>query len=561
MALLVTVMLRRWGSHVVTLVMMLVVVTGTVGSPQRPAQTIVGKRVFGGPMSPVMRLIVPANHSTFVSTVGSMMSFEGAKPQPPSTAQPVVVTASSLEVTPHTEGTGRPELVTASVPETSLDLPQTPTTSSAAGTFNHSSAVHTFFGPEDAVRYRPVMARRADAPQFRRVIEAVRPTSRQPLQPQLETVTTATTHTITVSESLHCPQGNAFWPATSQCIPIGKQGPCPEGNIIQVNVTASEPVSCACRPGHLAWTDGVCYLRFSPGPCGPGGVICESDSGPAECRCRSGFHQGSDGRCYQEYTQAECPDNSVFIQGDCVAKGPCPEGFFMVFDKREQRYTCGCPPGFLLVTAVNRCIRARTDCRHCVENLYRWPEDGQFYRELTRGPCNDTELLIQTDSGPVCGCEKYAPSDRVSSYLEPTVRWPLDGRCYRLYDQAICPPGHWFIWSSTQNRIPVCCPKGHFFWPADDKCYEEFTRGPCDKSKLFVNVLRTSVCTCDDQWGFTVLNPEDGTCYLRNTQGPCQPGFRFLGAKDGRKVCDCLPGEFYHEPSDKCFPLYRQVRV
>ena len=30
------------------------------------------------------------------------------------------------------------------------------------------------------------------------------------------------------------------------------------------------------------------------------------------------------------------------------------------------------------------------------------------------------------------------------------------------------------------------------------------------------------------------------------------------GAKDGRKVCDCLPGEFYHEPSNKCFPLYRQ---
>ena len=60
--------------------------------------------------------------------------------------------------------------------------------------------------------------------------------------------------------------------------------------------------------------------------------------------------------------------------------GPCPEGFFMVFSKREQRYTCGCPPGFLLVAAVNRCIRARTHCRHCVENLYRWPADGQYYR-------------------------------------------------------------------------------------------------------------------------------------------------------------------------------------
>ena len=79
-------------------------------------------------------------------------------------------------------------------------------------------------------------------------------------------------------------------------------------------------------------------------------------------------------------------------------------------------------------------------------------------------------------------------------------------------------------WRDSLAHLPYTTTEGHFFWPADDKCYEEFTRGPCDKSKLFVSVLRNSVCTCNDQWGFTVLNPEDGTCYLRNTQGPCQPG-------------------------------------
>ena len=42
--------------------------------------------------------------------------------------------------------------------------------------------------------------------------------------------------------------------------------------MVQVNVSGADPVSCGCRPGHLAWTDGVCYLRFSPGPCGQGGV-------------------------------------------------------------------------------------------------------------------------------------------------------------------------------------------------------------------------------------------------------------------------------------------------
>ena len=79
-------------------------------------------------------------------------------------------------------------------------------------------------------------------------------------------------------------------------------------------------------------------------------------------------------------------------------------------------------------------------------------------QELTRGPCNATELLLHTSSGLVCGCGKFAASDRVSSYLEPTVRWPLDGRCYRLYGRGICPPGHWFVWSSADNRMPVCCP-------------------------------------------------------------------------------------------------------
>ncbi|XP_037077139.1 uncharacterized protein LOC119098322 [Pollicipes pollicipes] len=230
----------------------------------------------------------------------------------------------------------------------------------------------------------------------------------------------------------------------------------------------------------------------------------------------------------------------------------------MVFNIREQKYTCGCPAGFLLVAAVNRCLRVRTSCRHCVENLYMWPGDGQYYRELTQGPCNGSDLLVQTADGPVCGCGKYAADDRLGRFLEPTARWPLDGRCYRLYEQALCPAGHWFIWSSAEDRMPVCCPRGHFFWPEDGQCYEEFTRGPCPKSQMFINVLRNSVCICDDQWGFTVLNPGDGKCYLRNTQGPCKSGFRFLGTSDGQKVCDCMPGEFFYSPTEKCYPLYQQ---
>ena len=38
------------------------------------------------------------------------------------------------------------------------------------------------------------------------------------------------------------------------------------------------------------------------------------------------------------------------------------------------------------------------------------------------------------------------------------MRWPLDGRCYRLYGRGICQEGHWFVWSSADNRLPVCCP-------------------------------------------------------------------------------------------------------
>ena len=222
MVLSVSVVPGRRSGHVVTLVALVMVVTGAAGSPRRAAETIVGTRMIsGGPMGPMVRLTVPTNHSTFLSTVQSVVSFGGGDTRPPTTDLPEVVTASSLETSPHRSGTGRPELVTASVPETALDLPQTPTTS--AGVFNHSAAAHTFFGPEDAVTARPVMARRADGPQFRRVIEPARPTPREPIVADQETVTAAT-QTITVEESLHCPQGNAFWPPTRQCVPIGKQG-------------------------------------------------------------------------------------------------------------------------------------------------------------------------------------------------------------------------------------------------------------------------------------------------------------------------------------------------
>ena len=230
MELPVKVVFGRRSSPALVLVIVAVVVMAMVtveGSPRRPAETIVGKMVSGGPARPVMHLTIPADRSTLLSTVQSVVSFGlgGAARQPPVTLRPEVVTASVPDAPRPAKGTGRPELVTASVPETALDLPQTPTTSSAAAAaaFNHSSAVHAFFGPEDAVTARSAMARRADGPQYRRVIAPVTPTPREPVTGQEKTVTMAT-QTATVVESVQCPPGTAFWPSNRQCVPVGKQG-------------------------------------------------------------------------------------------------------------------------------------------------------------------------------------------------------------------------------------------------------------------------------------------------------------------------------------------------
>ena len=80
------------------------------------------------------------------------------------------------------------------------------------------------------------------------------------------------------------------------------------------------------------------------------------------------------------------------------------------------------------------------------------------------------------------------------------------------------------------NSLAECrCPKDLLYWPAADRCYPEYSKGPCELNEYLERDASSSSSSgtlakcaamkrCDNGWIFW---PSEGKCFELYTQGPC----------------------------------------
>lgn len=175
------------------------------------------------------------------------------------------------------------------------------------------------------------------------------------------------------------------------------------------------------------------------------------------------------------------------------------------------------------------------------EMIY-WPRDGQCYKLLEQGPCQDNHWLVLQDDyqgniqvtckrnqcpcrpenpqlcevwyenpGKMCGSgcrvalaaaqDEICPEGEqllVSPYGNgicgcqqdnpPHIRWEADNKCYPVHTQGPCPSNHTLQYSPPMNSpicVPKVCPEPGSVLHSDGKCYDIDTRGPCDEDSIF----------------------------------------------------------------------------
>jgi hypothetical protein len=209
----------------------------------------------------------------------------------------------------------------------------------------------------------------------------------------------------------------------------------------------------------------------------------------------------------------------------------------------------------LVLTAVVAPPWAQEGAEPCGDwQEVRWPADGRCYRIFRQGPCPVTmEIAFRTDRREAeCRC----PPGK--------AQWSRDAKCHALYRRGPCQIGRYFApvvntrWGACLD-IEKTCAKDELYWPKDEgQCYKRLTRGPCPIGELIIEEEKNStlgVCRCDNgpelakfRW---ITNTD--ACYEPYTRGPCGKG-ELVIPKPLR--CGCLPDiPEYHNASGSCHQL------
>lgn len=186
-----------------------------------------------------------------------------------------------------------------------------------------------------------------------------------------------------------------------------------------------------------------------------------------------------------------------------------------------------------------------------------WPPDGACYKIFQLGhPCPDDMELTPSASGS--NAQKVIAECRCPP---KTTQWIENGHCYQLFTAGPCPEGSYFAVqpaasSSSKRKYGACrelerCPPGHIFWPMDQTCRKLYTRGPCARGLMLTKRRGLPECRCDDE--LADYRAASGKCYQHYTRGPCEErGALFLEDR----TCGCHSGlPHYHNGTGMCYEL------
>ncbi|XP_068143269.1 uncharacterized protein [Drosophila tropicalis] len=195
--------------------------------------------------------------------------------------------------------------------------------------------------------------------------------------------------------------------------------------------------------------------------------------------------------------------------------------------------------------------------------LLYWAPLKKCFKIFTLGyPCPNTMELSPT---PVSAKRKDVPAAECRCPPGSALSALTDNVCHQLYQRGPCEMKEYFKPLPDQdkrsgNRWGSCtatlhCDEGMLYWPRDNKCYAQYSKGPCNRGKLLtLNADGLAECRCENSGELaTYYYPAEDSCYEHYTKGPCStPGHIFLPG--GR--CDCqrhLP--HYYASQQMCFEL------
>ncbi|XP_037086778.1 uncharacterized protein LOC119107440 [Pollicipes pollicipes] len=219
------------------------------------------------------------------------------------------------------------------------------------------------------------------------------------------------------------------WPADGRCYPDLPAGalladPGADGELLTFSRATHEPV-CGCSRRYMARTywphTDSCYQQMT-----------RARAAWPSAAAHAGLRENYDRRSGQCYPQGE--------------RGPCPPGNVFAFNNVTGSTECRCPADSLVL-----------------------PDTGACHRAFAQGPCKRNRFVAPRPEAPHQGVCVTNPCRRGELYFSsrPLVQYEeFRGISYR----GACGCTKHF----TQN-----------FWPADGRCYEQQTRGPCPARELF----------------------------------------------------------------------------
>ncbi|XP_074095978.1 uncharacterized protein LOC141525391 isoform X2 [Cotesia typhae] len=173
---------------------------------------------------------------------------------------------------------------------------------------------------------------------------------------------------------------------TRMCYSLGGIGPCKQGHhyvVTNANITSDEiHATCTCKPGHVLYSDGHCYRKYTRGPCEPGSMLMNSTACVQVPCKRSRLYFPRERTCYRIGTRGPCSSGQVVLYDHSVR--PSVDGV-------SYNGVCGCT---MLMKLSGKCRDLDLDLDKCENTPGMFLVGSTCYKLYTQGPCGLGEWLV-----------------------------------------------------------------------------------------------------------------------------------------------------------------------
>lgn len=275
--------------------------------------------------------------------------------------------------------------------------------------------------------------------------------------------------------------------------------------------------------------DDSCHEHFTKGPCQGAGELFLPD-GRCGCHKKLPHYHAYTNECYEIgkislFVLKIESTNYFSIVGSI---GPCPMGHVFIISDNNIESTvsasCQCKEGYVL-----------------------W-EDGYCYRQYTRGPCDESEFIVNSTTCIENPCRKGR------------LYFPEEKTCYRIGSQGPCTIQQVVVFDFTarpsidgisfngvcgcsgiistldqscseNNPLDTACSSSPGMVELNGQCHKLYSRGPCGpgewlEMRKVPEKIRTAKCACRP--GYTLYKTESG---VNSCHGPSVGIARYLNGK------------------------------